>query len=40
MIPGQKRTHNDVSTQTRDQIMREIEKAQKPDHCTETQKKK
>lgn len=39
-IPSQKRTHNDVSKQTRDQIMKEIQKAQKADHCTETDKRK
>lgn len=39
-IPGQKATHDDISKAKRDQIMKEIGKAQKADHCTETFKKK
>lgn len=39
-IPGQKASHNDITKQTRDQIMKEIKKAQAADHCTETFKKK
>jgi hypothetical protein len=35
-IPGQKASHNDITKATRDQIMKEIQKAQKADHCTET----
>jgi hypothetical protein len=37
-IPGQKPRNDDISKQTRDQIMKEIEKAQAADHCTETRK--
>lgn len=39
-IPGQKASHNDITKATRDQIMKEVKKAQKADHCTETFKKK
>jgi hypothetical protein len=38
-IPGQKATHDDISRAKRDQIMKEISKAQKADHCTESKKK-
>lgn len=37
-IPGQKASHNDVDRDSRKQIMREIQKAQAADHCTETRK--
>lgn len=39
-IPGQKASHNDVDRDSRKQIMREIEKAQRADHCTEAAKDK
>jgi hypothetical protein len=39
-IPGQKAAHNDVDRDSRRQIMREIEKAQRADHCTEAAKDK
>ena len=39
-IPGQKANHNDITKATRDQIMKEIKKAQSVDHCTETFKNK
>lgn len=39
-IPGQKASHNDVTKAARDQIMKEIQKAQKADHCTESERKR
>ena len=39
-IPGQKAGHDDVSRATREQIMAEIKRAQKADHCTETKRGK
>ena len=37
-IPGQKQTHNDISKQTRNQIMKEIKTAWASDTCTATNK--
>jgi hypothetical protein len=39
-IPGQKPKHDDISRDSRKQIMSEIKKAWASDKCTETDKRK